>query len=62
MISAPLAHVAGLPIEETLGSLGPALLAGLGVAWARAHARLRRARYFAVRPGADRRPNNGSAA
>ena len=44
MISAPLAHVAGLPIEETLGSLGPALLAGLGVAWARAHARLRRAR------------------
>jgi hypothetical protein len=27
MISAPFAHIAGIPIEETLGSLGPALLA-----------------------------------
>lgn len=41
-MSATLAHVGGLPIEETLGSLGPALLVGLGVAWANLRARLRR--------------------
>ena len=40
MISAPLAHVGGLPIEETLGSLGPALLVGFGVAGAKLRARL----------------------
>ena len=34
MISAPFAHVGGIPIEETLGSFGPALFVGLGVAWA----------------------------
>lgn len=39
-----LAHVGGVPIEETLGSLGPALLVGLGVAWGNLRARLRRAR------------------
>jgi hypothetical protein len=43
-MSATLAHVGGVPIEETLGSLGPALLVGLGVAWANLRARLRRAR------------------
>jgi hypothetical protein len=37
----PLAHVGGLPIEETLASFGPALLLGLGVAWAKLRARLR---------------------
>jgi hypothetical protein len=42
--SVPLAHVGGIPIEETLGSLGPALLLALGVAWANLRARLRRAR------------------
>ena len=26
MIDLPLAHVGGIPIEETLGSFGPALL------------------------------------
>jgi hypothetical protein len=37
----PIAHVGGIPIEETLGSFGPALLLGLGVAWAKLRARLR---------------------
>jgi hypothetical protein len=33
-----LAHVAGMPLEETLASAGPALLTALGgvVAWLRA--------------------------
>jgi hypothetical protein len=44
MIIAPIAHVGGIPIEETLGSLGPALLVGFGVAWANLRARLRPAR------------------
>jgi hypothetical protein len=35
------AHIGGIPIEETLGPLGPALLAGLGVAYANVRARLR---------------------
>ena len=30
----PIAHVGGIPVEETLGSFGPALLLGLGVVWA----------------------------
>jgi hypothetical protein len=41
MIGAPFAHIAGLPIEETIGSLGPALLVAFGVAWAQLRARLR---------------------
>jgi hypothetical protein len=41
MISAPFAHVGALPIEETLGSFGPALLVAVGVAWAQLRARLR---------------------
>jgi hypothetical protein len=41
MISGPLAHVGGLPIEETLGSFGPALLVGFAVTWANVRARLR---------------------
>jgi hypothetical protein len=43
VIGVPFAHVGGLPIEETLGSLGPALLVGFGAAWARlrAHVRVR---------------------
>jgi hypothetical protein len=40
----PIAHVGGIPVEETLGSFGPALLLGLGVAWANLRARLRRVR------------------
>jgi hypothetical protein len=41
MISAPLAHIGGIPIEETLASFGPALLVAFGVAWAQLRARLR---------------------
>ena len=41
MIGAPLAHVGGIPIEETVGPLGSALLIGFGVAWANIRARLR---------------------
>ena len=41
MIEAPLAHMGGIPIEETIGPFGPALLAGLGVALANVRARLR---------------------
>ena len=44
MISAPIAHVGGIPIEETLASLGPTLLVAFGVAWANLRARLRRVR------------------
>jgi hypothetical protein len=47
VISVPLAHVGALPIEETLGALGPALLVAVGVAWARLHACLRRVRFRA---------------
>jgi hypothetical protein len=39
--SAPLAHMSGVPIEETLGSLGPALLAAFGAASTQLRARLR---------------------
>jgi hypothetical protein len=41
MISAPFAHIGAIPLEETLGSLGPALLVAFGVAWAQLRARLR---------------------
>jgi hypothetical protein len=50
MIGVPVAHVGGIPIEETLGSLGPALLVGFGVAWANLRARLRRVRSRASAP------------
>jgi hypothetical protein len=41
-----IAHVGGIPIEETLGSYGPVLLllAGLGTAWLGARFRHLRAR------------------
>ena len=58
MISLPLAHVGGMPIEETLGSLGPALLVGCGVAWANLRARLRRMRSH---PSADAPPRKKGA-
>jgi hypothetical protein len=41
MIDVPLAHVGGIPIEETIGSFGPALVVGIGVAWAKLRDRLR---------------------
>jgi hypothetical protein len=44
MSSLPLAHVGAIPIEETLGTLGPALLVGLGVTWTKLGARLRTVR------------------
>jgi hypothetical protein len=44
MIGVPVAHVGGIPIEETLGSAGPALLAGFGLAWANLRSRLGRVR------------------
>ena len=36
-----LAHIAGIPVEETLLGLGPAVLAGLGMALYTARGRLR---------------------
>jgi hypothetical protein len=44
VISAPVAHIGGIPLEETLASIGPALLLGLGVAWTQLRTRLRRVR------------------
>ena len=44
MTSLPLAHVAGIPIEETLASFTPALVLMFGAASATIRARLRRAR------------------
>jgi hypothetical protein len=40
----PFAHIAGMPVEETIGSLGPAILLTCGAASATLRARLRRAR------------------
>jgi hypothetical protein len=51
MTSAPFAHIGGVPIEETLGSLGPALLIVFGVAWTQLRARLRAVRSRASGPG-----------
>ena len=50
MISAPFAHIGGIPIEETLGSLGPALLVAFGMAGAQLRARLRPVRSRAGAP------------
>ena len=50
MIGVPVAHVGGIPIEETLGSLGPALVVGFGVAWANLRARLHPVRSRASAP------------
>jgi hypothetical protein len=49
MISARFAHISGIPIEETLGSLGPALLVAFGAAWAQLRAHLRKERSPAPR-------------
>jgi hypothetical protein len=51
----PLAHVGGIPIEETLASFGPALLLVAGAASARLKAGIRRMRFGASgRPLADK--------
>jgi hypothetical protein len=44
------AHIAGVPLEETLGMYGPALLLAAGAGWLRLGARVRRVR----RRGRDR--------
>ena len=41
MIDAPLAHVGGIPIEETIGSFSPALVVAFGMVWAKVRDRLR---------------------
>jgi hypothetical protein len=41
VIGLPLSHIAGLPIEETLGAFGPALLVIAGAVSARLSARVR---------------------
>jgi hypothetical protein len=41
VIGPPFAHVGGIPIEETIGPFGSALLVMFGLAWARLRARLR---------------------
>jgi hypothetical protein len=43
-MSAPFAHIGGVPVEETLGSLGPALLVAFGVASTRLRALVRAVR------------------
>jgi len=59
MISAPFAHIGGVPVEETLGSLGPALLVAFGVAWTRLRALLRPVRSRASGP--SRKPARRAA-
>jgi len=46
----PLAHIAGMPVEETIASLGPALLLTFGAASATLRARLRDASAEDARP------------
>jgi len=41
VIGAPFAHIGGVPVEETLGAFGPALLVAFGVAWTQLRALLR---------------------
>ena len=41
MIDGRIAHVGGNPMEEVIGSFGPALVVGVGVAWATLRDRLR---------------------
>jgi len=50
MISAPFAHIGGVPVEETLGAFGPALLVAFGVAWTQLRALLRPVRSRASAP------------
>jgi hypothetical protein len=60
---APLAHLAGVPIEEALGSLGPVLVVAFGAARATLRARYRRPRRAGVTPapGARARDNGVEA-
>jgi hypothetical protein len=51
VIGAPLAHVGGVPIEETVASFGPALLVALGAVAAKLRARFPRMRPRAASRG-----------
>ena len=42
MMGVPIAHVAGIPIEETIGMYGPAFLLAFGAACTIVRARFRR--------------------
>jgi hypothetical protein len=55
MMGIPVAHVGGIPIEETLGSYGPALLLVAGAASATLSARVRNLRRRQRRRGAGKR-------
>jgi hypothetical protein len=56
MTGLPVAHVGGIPIEEALGSLGPALVLAIGAASARLSARRRlRGRVAPIRNHEKRR-------
>ena len=44
MTSLPVAHIAGMPLEETLASLTPALVLTFGAAFATLRARLQQLR------------------
>jgi len=54
----PLAHIFGIPVEETLGSYGPALLVAIGAAVAALRARMSRGAQR--RPGAAARDQDGA--
>jgi hypothetical protein len=54
----PLAHIFGIPVEETLGSYGPALLVTVGTAVATLHARM--SRRSQRRRGAAARDHDGA--
>lgn len=54
MIGLTIAHVGGIPIEETLGSLGPVALLAAGAASAMLSARIRHLRARWQRRGADK--------
>jgi hypothetical protein len=51
----PLAHIGGIPIEETLGSYGPVLLLAAGVATAWLGTRIRHLRARKHRRAAGKR-------
>jgi hypothetical protein len=48
-MNVPLAHIAGFPIEEALGSVGPVVLVAVGLATSTLRARYRRARRRGVK-------------
>ena len=51
MSGLPVGHVAGVPIEETLASFGPALLLAAGAVSAKLSARFRSLRARRRKPG-----------